>query len=260
MSTIHLSKGPLRVCLAMLRFSPIELIGGEYNARIQDTFRKNGLPNFASREQVENTIDGERKIQPQWLFYDLDQTELVVISSSSFAYQAFSYLHFEAFKDRMFKLFELFCSITDFYKGTILTFLGLRYINAIESSDWTKYLTESFHGMKFPKNLIDDTAHQYQSMISQGITNIGNDDHANLIVRTMQNRQGVVYPPDITVFSQPSNQSDALITILDIDHFAMLQEQPKGSDFIHDLLDRLHEGSEQVFFNAISEQAIKEWK
>ncbi|MCK9524291.1 MAG: TIGR04255 family protein, partial [Proteobacteria bacterium] len=154
MTANYLRNGPLTVCSAVFRFSPIELMGKEYIASIQDVFRKQGLPKFTEQESVEIGNKGERKFQVQWLFSSYDDSELVVIGTSSVTYQTFVYSHFQAFKERLLKLFGLFCTETDFYHGTVLNFFGLRYANAIEGGDWKEYLSSSYHGIVFPQNLV----------------------------------------------------------------------------------------------------------
>lgn len=260
MTDNYLSKGPLKVCLTVFRFSPIESMGQDYIPRIQDMFRKNGLPNYTDKKETEFGPMGEQKRHTQWLFSSFDRSELIVIGTSSFAYQTFDYKGFAVFKQRVFELFSLFAEIAEFYNSVVLNFFGLRYINAIESSDWKPYLSKSYHGIQFPPGLVDDSLNQYHGLYAQAITRLDEEKTANLIIKTTQNSQGIVYPPDITLLELPTITEGAMSTLLDIDHFILLDCQPEDSELLQRILDQLHDVCEKVFMQAVTETAKEEWK
>jgi len=86
------------------------------------------------------------------------------------------------------------------------------------------------------------------------------DRYANLVVKTVQNGQGLMYPPDITLLKQPVIREGVMVTLLDIEHFMVLDCQPEDSALIDQALDQLHDGCERVFLEAITEKAIRKWK
>lgn len=160
----------------------------------------------------------------------------------------------------MFELFSLFAEVTEFYNSVVLNFFGLRYINAIESNEWKSYLSESYHGVQFPQGLIDESFNQYHGLYAQAITKLDEERNANLVIKTSQNSQGMVYPPDITLLEPPISKEGAVTTLLDIDHFMMPDCQPEDSRLLQRILDQLHDVCEKVFMQAVTENAKEEWK
>lgn len=256
MKKIHLSNGPLKATLAVLRFSPITLMKNEYIPKIQDTFRKNGLPEFKEL-MLQDMDDGSTH---QWRFFDRGGSELIVISDTTFSYQTFSYAYWGEFKERMMNLLHMFFDVTDFFNGTIIYSLGLRYINAIEGAHWREYLTPSFHGLQLPAALkATGTAEEYHGIFLQAVTQLNSEQTAHIIIKTIQNNEGLHFPPDIVLLTEQVPIEGAMTTILDIEHFAPLLIKPNDSIPVTTTLDQLHDGCELVFFDAISDTAVKEW-
>ena len=256
MKQTYLTNGPLAATLVTLRFSPITLMKNEYIPKIQDTFRKNGLPEFKEL-MLQDMDDGSSH---QWRFFNLGGSELVVISDITFSYQTFSYTHWDEFKKRMMDLLHIFFDVTDFFNGTILYYLGLRYINAIEAVNWREYFTPSFHGIQLPDTLKATGAlEEYHAIFLQAVTRLNSEQTAHIIIKTIQNNEGLHFPPDIVLLTEQVPRKGAMTTILDIEHFAPLIIKPNDSAPIITTLDQLHDGCELVFFDAISDTALKEW-
>lgn len=256
MKRTHLSSGPLAATVVTLRFSPIALMKSEYIPKIQDTFRKNGLPEFV--ELMLQDIDEGSAYQ--WRFFDRGGSELVAITDTTFSYQSFSYTHWGEFKERMMDLLHMFFDVTDFFNGTILYYLGLRYINAIEGAHWREYLTPSFHGLQLPAALkATGTAEEYHGTFLQAVTRLNGEQTAHIVIKTIQNNEGLHFPPDIVLLTEQVPIEGAVTTILDIEHVAPLLIKPNDSTPMMTTLDQLHDGCGLVFFDAITDTAVKEW-
>lgn len=263
MEKVLLKKAPLKVCLFLVRFSPIELMGREYIPLIQDHFRKSKLPHFQEREVTSFQFQGgpnpELKKELQWLFYGETKQELVIITKSSIAFQVTKYEHFEAFQKRFLELFNKFARITELLEAGVFEFLGLRYINAIEEHDWRTYLTSSYAGIVLPNDIIDHRFLGNFSSFAQVATHLSDEMVGNIIVKVLQNTQGILVPPDIAMIEAPVMQKDKLVTHLDIDHFVLLNSVKMTESLLVTLGRQLHQGCERVFFDALSEKAKKEW-
>ncbi len=81
----------------------------------------------------------------------------------------------------------------------------------------------------------------------------------NIVVKVLQNNQGILVPPDIAMIEAPVIQKDKLVTQLDIDHFILLNSVKMTDSLLVTLSRQLHQGCERVFFSALSEKAKKEW-
>lgn len=263
MGKVLLKKSPLKVCLILIRFSPIELMGREYIPLIQDQFRKSKLPFFQEREisnyQFQGGPNPELKKEMQWLFYGVTKQELVIVTKSSIAFQVTSYEHFEAFQKRFLELFGMFARVTELYESGVFEFLGLRYSNAIEEPDWQTYLTRSYAGIALPKDIVDPRFPGNYSSFAQGVTHLADGVLGNIVVKLLQNNQGLVVPPDIAMIETPVLQEKKLVTLLDIDHFILLDSGPMTETLLASLGTQLNKGCERVFFDALSEKAIEEW-
>jgi uncharacterized protein (TIGR04255 family) len=263
MEKVLLRKSPLKVCLFLIRFSPIELMGREYIPMIQDQFRKSKLPYFQEREvtnfQFQDGPNPEPKKELRWLFYGVTKQELVIITKSSIAFQVTAYEHFEAFQKRFVELFGMFARITELYEAGVFEFLGLRYINAIEEKDWRTYLTSSYAGITLPKDIADPRFPGNFSSFAQVVTPLSDGLMGNIVVKVLQNNQGILVPPDIAMIEAPVIQKDKLVTQLDIDHFILLNSVKMTDSLLVTLSRQLHQGCERVFFSALSEKAKKEW-
>lgn len=263
MKKVILKKSPLKVCLFLIRFAPIELMGRAYIPMIQDQFRKSKLPHFQEREVINFQFQGspnpELKKELQWLFYGVSKQELVIITKSSIAFQVTTYEHFEAFQKRFLELFSMFARITELYEAGVFEFLGLRYINAIEELDWRTYLTHSYAGITLPKDIIDLRFLGNFSSFAQVATHLSDDMVGNIVVKVLQNNQGICIPPDIAMIEVPVIVNDKLVTQLDIDHFIMFNSVKMTESLLVTLGRQLNQGCERVFFDALSEKAKKEW-
>ncbi len=263
MDKVILRKSPLKVCLFLIRFSPIELMGREYIPLIQDHFRKSKLPHFQEREVTNFQFQGgpnpELKKESQWLFYGITKQELVIITKSSIAFQVTTYDHFKAFQKRFFGLFNMFAHITGLYESGVFESLGLRYLNAIEDQDWRTYLTSSYAGIVLPEDIVDPRFPENYSSFAQVVTHLSDGMVGNIVVKLLQNNQGLFVPPDIAMIEAPVIQKDKLVTQLDIDHFILLNSVKMTESLLVALSIQLNQGCERVFFDALSEKAKKEW-
>jgi len=262
MQSTILTHPPLKVCLAVLRFSPVEAMGTKYIPLIQDNLRKSGLPFFVKQANLPFTANAPfpgQQIEEQWLFYSADNQEMVVLTKSSFAYQAFTYVSFSAFQTRFLELFDLVSGIAELYPACVFDFFGLRYSNAIEGHEWHRYLTDSYAGILLPKDILDPSYIPMKSSFVQGVTNLGPQLLGNISVKLLQNNEGLVYPPDIALIGNQPSRPSQLVTLLDIDHFVVYRNCKMKREVLSDVSSKLHDSIESVFFSALSEHAIKEW-
>lgn len=260
MEAVNLTQSPLKACLFILRFSSIELMEDFYIPTIQDKYRKEGLPVFVKQKVEDLSTHGEIEKQKNWVFSDLEKNNLVIVNKEAFAFQTFTYKNFDEFQNKFLHYFEIFAQITEFYQNNILEFAGLRYINAIEGNNWQLYLNKSYQGINFPEGVIDTDYIQYNALYAQGTTEIGLANKGNLVVKTLQNSQGFLFPPDILLLDPQIEKKGKFVTLLDIDHFSLLKIKINDKSFLENISSSLHKACEKVFFNAITEKAVEKWR
>ena len=262
--SLKMTNSPLSVCRILVGFSPIEIIGDKYIPEIQDRFRKEKMPSYKKStvpvppmygDQAQEITEEER-----WHFFDNKGTELVTITKNSFDYSVFSYQNFESFKSRFFKLLGIFSEVADFYTSSVVSFFSLRYVNAIEGSDWKSYVSESYRGIELPESITHKAEFVNHGSFLQTPTNLGDLGSGTMIVKLLQNNQGIRIPLDIFSVHPIETQENRKITLLDLDHFVILDSEYVEQSFLETISEVLHETIKEVFLAALSDRAKEEWK
>lgn len=259
-----MTNSPLSVCRMLVGFSPIETIGNKYIPEIQDRFRKERMPSYRkSTVPVPPMYDDQSQEiteEERWHFFDNKGTELVTVTKNSFDYSVFSYQDFESFKSRFFKLLSIFSEVADFYTSSVVSFFSLRYVHAIEGSDWKSYVSESYRGIELPESITYKAEYVNHGSFLQTSTNLGDVGSGTMIVRLHQNNQGIRIPLDIFSVHPIKTQENLKITLLDLDHFVILDSNYVEQSFLETVSDALHETIKEVFLASLSNRAKEEWK
>lgn len=140
--------------------------------------------------------------------------------------------------------------------------VGLRYIDAVRprpGEDFRFYLRDGFHGIT--DNVFQDGT-QRLHVESVGKTQVG-EAPGIMVVRVVQNDQGLLLPPDL-VGGAPKQDSSAapgeLITLIDMDHYVEGNFDP-DTHWIVEMAYEMHVQIVETFHEqVVTAEAIAAWK
>ena len=264
-----LSKQPLALVLAQIRFSPILNIE-EYLPEIQNFLRKNGYPlysnhqNFVLEVAPVGQININQNMITLWRFESQNNDTVVILDKEQLFFQTSLYTKFEDFIDKFISILLFIFDKTEHDKFGVINRLGLRYIDHIRkqdnSDDIDSYLRPELRGMAC-QDYIDDKKQYSIAMI--GNTEPSDKFKGQLAIRVFRGEKGLDLPPDL-IHSAPANRkrvtSEEDIAMVDMDHYWM-GSMSKNSQIIKEMFFRLHDIIINSFHNSvISEEGIKKWQ
>jgi uncharacterized protein (TIGR04255 family) len=252
-----LSKAPLVLVLAQVRFSPLMAMG-DYISKIQDSLRHSGYP-VNNTNQVQEISFGPQgpksSFNWRWEFLSKERTHSVIVNEGFAVVQTSAYTDFDDFQKRVLDAVQ---TISDVVGGLLVTRIGLRYVDLIrplEGETWERYVQEGMRGF---------SGKQYEAPPLQLHQVIGATPVGQMHFRLLQNRQGVFLPPDLLAeglaFRVPPPAPNELFTILDMDHFTEI-----SADFDRDILQKrfwqLKNVVHKTFMQElVTEHALKAWE
>lgn len=213
-----LSKAPLVLVLAQVRFSPLMAMG-DYISKIQDALRRSGYPinNTTQVQEISFGVQAAPKssVTWRWEFLSKERTYSVVVNQGFVVVQTSAYTDFDEFHERVVQAAEIISNVVG---GLLVTRVGLRYVDLIrprEQDTWDQYVQAGLRGFT-GKHYVDPPLQLHQV---SGATAVG-----QMHVRLIQNRNGAFLPPDLETDTlafkiQPEIKHGELLTILDMDHF-----------------------------------------
>jgi uncharacterized protein (TIGR04255 family) len=259
MKKLKLSKSPLIMVVAQVRFSPVLKIDN-FVPDIQEALRRGGYPRF------EEEIGQEFKLLPgseaipqvrnlkRWIFSSPDKKHCITLTDHFVALETAQYDIFETFVEQFGKILDLLEKKVDL---TVCERVGLRYVDLLRKNNKIEsygHLQPTMRGLieaKFP-----DSQLPMNSSISQVITPYG-----AMLVRAVQMNDGNFLPPELigTKLEIKANieKGDA-VTVLDIDHNGEFLGEFKSAHLI-ERLNKLHVYTDLAFRAAVTKEAIEIW-
>ena len=266
-----LSKQPLALVLAQVRFSPILAIE-KYIPKIQDYLRKNGYPlyskqeNFALEVLPGEPINIKQNVITQWRFESPTQDTVVLIDKEQVLFQTSCYTKFEDYIGNYTNILKLVLQTTEHDKLGVFVRLGLRYIDQIrkqfDTDDIDTYLKPELQGIVCSE--YTDDRKQY-SIAMVGNTKPANNFEGQLAIRVFRGERGLDLPPDLMP-SAPANRKkvtpDEDIAMVDMDHYWIGSMGPNiDITQIEEMFYRMHDTIIYGFHNSvISEEGMKKWQ
>jgi len=267
-----LSKQPLALVLAQVRFSPILTIE-EYIPKIQDFLRKNGYPvysnhqNFILEMPSVGPVDIKQTALTQWRFESPTHDTMVLIDKEQVIFQTSSYTRFEDYIGNFINILKHILQVTEHDKFGVVVRLGLRYVDQIrkqyDTDDIDSYLMPELRSINCSE-YVDDRK-QY-SIASVGKTKPASNFEGQLAIRVFRGEQGLDLPPDLMP-SAPANRKtvtpDEDIAMVDMDHYwnGSMGPNTNITQTIEEMFFRLHDTIIYGFHNSvISEEGIKKWQ
>ena len=266
-----LSKQPLALVLAQVRFSPI-LTMEEYIPKIQDFLRKNGYPVYSNQQNfvLEVPPAGPVNIKQttiiQWRFENPAQNAVVLIDKEQVLFQTSSYTKFEEFIGSFINILKFVLEVTEHNKLGVFNRFGLRYVDQIrkqyDTDDIDSYLRPELRGMACLEYV--DNRKQY-SIATLGNTKPADNFEGQLAIRVFRGEKGLDLPPDLMPSAPVKRKTvahDEDIAMVDMDHFWV---GSMGPDIhvtqIEEMFYRLHDTIINSFHKSvISEEGIKKWQ
>jgi uncharacterized protein (TIGR04255 family) len=264
-----LSKQPLALVLAQVRFSPIPKFEG-YIPEIQDFLRKTGYPIHPNQQNFVISV-GPAGLQHteirQWRFETPSQNAMILFDPEQVILETCEYSRFEEFMGEFISIFSAIMKITEHDKYGVFVRLGLRYIDQIRkqsaSDDIDSYLRPALRGMDC-KEYTADKKHYTLSTVGQ--TQPADYFTGEMAIRIFRGEKGFDIPPDL-IQTAPTNrrkiEKDEDIALVDMDHYWVGSFGPdiKAADTINERFYRLHDTIIKGFHDSvITEEGIAKWK
>ena len=265
---VPLSRQPLALVLGQVRFSPIRQMD-RYIPEIQEAFRRYGFPvERAGKVQQINFSPGagvpvQVIEQERWEYRTRDETWSVVVTHDGVVLQTTAYERFEGFAVKLQHTVRTVLATTEHDRLGVVQRVGLRYVDVVQprkDEDFRAYLQTGFHGAA--DEIFRVGTHRLH-VESTGRTQVGGDVAGTMIVRVVQNDQGLSLPPDL-IGGAPNltrrTKPDELITLVDMDHFIEGDFNP-DTDWIVARAFEMHDHIIETFHeHVVTEAAIEAWK
>lgn len=261
---VPLSKNPLVLVLAQVRFSPVRTMD-TYIPGIQEAFRRRGFPieRAGKIQQLTITPTGIQAVeQERWEFRTKDEQWSVTVLQDSVVLQTTAYERFEGFAEKLEAVVKTVFEKTEHDELGRIQRVGLRYIDIIQprvGERYRDYLRPGFHGAADAP--FQEGSHRLY-VESVGLTDLG-DTPGTLILRVAQNDQGFDLPPDLVGGApkhQPRAKAGELVTLIDMDHSIEGNFDP-DAEWVTERAYKLHDHLVEAFHeHVVSEKAIEVWK
>ena len=265
---VPLSQQPLALVLGQVRFSPIRQMD-RYIPEIQEAFRQYGFPVERAGKVQQITFGSGAGAQVQvgeqqrWEYRTRDETWSVLVTQDGVVLQTTAYDRFEGFVDKLRHAVRTVLATTRHDPLGVVQRVGLRYVDVVqprEGEDFRAYLRDGFHGAA--DEVFQAGTHRLH-VESTGRTQVGDDVTGTMIVRVVQNDQGLSLPPDLIV-GAPRHavraKTGELITLVDMDHYIEGAFDP-DADWVMARAFELHDHLIETFHeHVVTETAIEAWK
>lgn len=265
---VPLSQQPLALVLGQVRFSPIRQID-RYIPEIQEAFRQHDFPVERAGKFQQITLGPSAGVpvqvieQERWEYRTKDETWSVVVTQDGVVLQTTAYERFEGFADRLRYAVRTVLAATEHDRLGVLQRVGLRYVDVVqprEGEDFRAYLRHGLHGTA--DEVFRAGTHRLHVECT-GRTQVGDDVPGTMIVRVVQNDQGISLPPDLIggapKYTCRTNRGE-LITLIDMDHYIEGSFDP-DADWIVARAFEMHDHIIETFHDhVVTETAIEVWK
>ncbi|MCH3918168.1 MAG: TIGR04255 family protein [Spirochaetia bacterium] len=265
MKSDQLKSAPLKTCLIQAIFSPLLNIKS-FIPEIQESLRRNGFPQLKTGKNKTVTFnksidDPVIEEDDNWFFISLDNKDMVIINKTQFSFQTNAYTTFEAFITKYQTLLSIFFPIVD-ASSLVMQRLGLRYINVLKGEGWKDYLKSPYHGVSISDSYRYLDKPWMIGSTAQGVTRIDDFGNTGLItIRVYQNNKGKTVPLDVSYPVPQQSCGKGLVTFLDIDHIVQFNNSMSVKpEELGAYGKKLNDVSSKIFFDALTEKALEEWK
>ena len=241
---------------------------GNYIPAIQEEFRRKGFPieRAGKVQQLIFAPGGGAPIQTaeqqRWEFRTRDEFWSILVMPDSVVVQTTAYQQFEGFAEKLQHAVDTVFKKTEHDRLGVVHRVGLRYVDAIRpraGEDFRFYLRPGFHGIA---DDVFQSGTQRLHVQSTGKTRLG-DAAGTMVVRVVQNDQGLLLPPDL-VGATPRERSSAatgeLISLIDMDHYVEGNFDPDAR-WVVATAYKMHDQIVETFHeHVVTPAAVEVWK
>ena len=262
-----LSAQPLVLVLCQVRFSPVRQVE-QYIPAIQEVFRRNGFPIERAGKVQQVTFgpgDGapvQVSEQQRWEYRNREETWSIIVMQDSVILQTTAYTRFEEFAEKLKLCVHSVLAESEQDRFGVVQRVGLRYVDVVRpqaGKGYRFYLRPGLHGL--PDEVYQPGRHLVH-IESRGTTAVGGDT-GTMVVRVVQNDQGLVLPPDLLSAAPKLSrtvEAPELVTLIDMDHYVEGTFNP-DSEWVVARAYEMHDHIIETFHeHVVTPEAIEEWK
>lgn len=257
-----LVRSPLVYALAVVRFSPIEVMKS-YVSEIQEAMRLNGFPQFSEENSRSIQIGPNGPIPaPQesvrWIFKNNNGTKSAILTTSFFAFEVSEYDRFDSFESDVVKLLTIVSEKSQM-ANNMLKQVGLRYLDAITPVDELsaqECVMAEIRGLELEMLGIAPEVGGFQYVVGGPV----NDGQFRLAAYPF--KRGVFMPADIfATVSFEHLQFDQKTSgiVLDFDCTHPLKGKAFSTELVQAQLVTAHSQIGKAFRSVVTSEALKAW-
>lgn len=229
---------------------------GSYIAPIQEDLRTNGYPKFDEIEQEEIVLGPKPVVRrtTRWVFSDKENHTGIILTPNAISLQTTKYNKFEEFTSQLLTALRIVGKVV---KVAFSDRIGLRYVNRIsppEGEGISNYLQPGLLGLTGEKLATTNPRLRFEQR--------GDTPQGKIFIRLFQNKLENGLPPGIELLGLKPHEkhtpSEAIPTILDIDHFSTIQRDFDADSLVADMW-KLHDWTDRAFRAAITDFALSKW-
>lgn len=253
---LRLSKSPLVLVLAQVRFTPILSMEG-YVPKIQESLRAR-YPYYSQTETKGIIFGPEPSLQSEkrWKFLNKKKSSSVSLSNTFVTLATNLYTKFEDFIEELDELLKLLGECVEI---TLTERLGLRYVDLVrltQNESFNDYFESNLHGIQGKEIGAETFISKFEFV---GVTDFG-----KLVIRCTESMNGSFLPADLS--DMADSALDYKITLepkekvrfLDFDHYS---ESPL--DFsVPEIIEtfwQLHDNCDLAFRQSVTDYAKEKW-
>lgn len=255
---LHLSRSPLLLVLAQVRFSPV-LQMDRFIPTIQERLRSEGFPKFQMLQNITIQIPGIPAVGQNptvyWEFMDREDKKSIAIGTEGIAFTVTDYSTFEDFR---VGLQIAILTVQEAVKLELRTRVGLRYVDLVipeKGKQASDYVRTEILGLSRNELPLQRLAYGSQLVCQSEI--------GRFTLRCAHQMGGPVLPLDLQLTLRLKLNKPLLLDqefcVLDFDHSIEGQ-----SDFdlaaVSTAFNNLHNVLDQGFRAAVTPEALKEWE
>jgi len=255
-----MSLAPVFYTLAQVQFNPIAQMS-DYVAKLQESLRREGFPDFRPENQAEITIRRLDEQQPdvqsqqhtRWSFMNTQRTEGYLLLSNTLTFHTTTYDTFSDFLQKTIYGLNLVHGIVDL---AYVERIGLRYLDAIVPMDndtLQQYLNPSLLG--FSANLEGRLSHSF----TETVTVV---EDGNLVARAIITDGALALSPDLITLQlelKPRfKEINSRNAVLDTDYF-IIKRNSFDLNEIKAQLSKAHDIITNAFKISVTDYARERW-
>ncbi|MCQ8848098.1 TIGR04255 family protein [Alteromonas stellipolaris] len=266
-----LKDAPVQFVLCKISCGDLPSFDSLHLANVQEVFRKNNYPHYTQAETNDIELQHGAGLQVRQHrrithhFISNSYLDGIAVSGGDLFVYTRNYENFETFIEKIINAHSLFAKTAEI--DTVVR-IGIRYIDLIRPSEnlsLEDYLESFILSPKFTqsngglKPRTSFSQHSYKT-----------DLNSLIVLRSSAGRDLKIVPDDLFQMIEPMlskaeenyllNPINSVTALIDTDHFIKFRSLENANDLnLRGLIDRMHECTSSIFFECVTDKALKEW-